>query len=31
MGENVHKEEGAFMKVVDERVRAGCNYRKVCD
>jgi hypothetical protein len=31
VGENVPKEEGAFMKVEDERVREGCNFRKVCD
>jgi hypothetical protein len=29
--ENVPKDEGAFMKVEDERVRADCNFRKVCD
>jgi hypothetical protein len=31
IGENVPKEEGAFQKVEDERVRADCNFRKVCD
>ena len=31
VGENVPKEEEAFQKVEDERVRAGCNFRKVCD
>src|SRR5210317_1303509 len=31
VGENVPKEEGAFQKVEDERVRASCNFRKVCD
>jgi hypothetical protein len=29
--ENVPKEEGAFQKVEDERVKADCNFRKVCD
>jgi CRISPR/Cas system-associated exonuclease Cas4 (RecB family) len=28
---NVPKEEGAFLKIEDERTRAGCNFRKVCD
>ncbi len=31
VGENVPKEEGAFHKVEDKRVKAGCNFRKVCD
>ena len=31
VGENVPKEEEAFQKVEDERVRADCNFRKVCD
>ena len=31
VGENVPKEEEAFMKVKDERVKADCNFRKVCD
>ena len=31
VGENVPKKEGAFLKVEDERVRADCNFRKVCD
>ena len=30
VGENVAKEEDAFQKVKDERVRASCNFRKVC-
>ena len=30
-GENVPKEEDAFQKVEDEKVRADCNFRKVCD
>ena len=30
-GNNVPKEEESFQKVEDERVRAGCNFRKVCD
>jgi hypothetical protein len=29
--ENVPKEEAAFQKVEDEKVRADCNFRKVCD
>jgi len=29
--ENVPKDEEAFQKVEDERVCAGCNFRKVCD
>jgi len=31
VGENVPKEEGAFLRVEDARVRADCNFRKVCD
>ena len=31
VGENVPKEEEAFQKVEDEKVRASCNFRKVCD
>jgi hypothetical protein len=31
VGENVPKEEGAFMKVEDKRVRADCNFQKVCE
>ena len=31
VGENVPKEEEAFQRVEDERVRADCNFRKVCD
>jgi CRISPR/Cas system-associated exonuclease Cas4 (RecB family) len=31
VGENVPKEENAFQKVEDERTRANCNFRKVCD
>jgi len=27
---NVPKEEEAFQKVEDDRIRAGCNFRKVC-
>jgi CRISPR/Cas system-associated exonuclease Cas4 (RecB family) len=30
-GENVPKEEAAFQTVEDERVRADCNFRKVCE
>ena len=29
--ENVPKEEAAFRKVEDDRVKASCNFRKVCD
>jgi len=29
--ENSPKEEEAFQKVEDERMRAGCNFRKVCE
>ena len=29
--DNVPKGEEAFHKVEDERVRADCNFRKVCD
>ena len=29
--ENIPKEEEAFLKIDDERVRADCNFRKVCD
>ena len=28
---NIPKKEGEFKKVQDERVRASCNFRKVCD
>ena len=28
---NVPKGEPAFLKVEDERVRADCNFRRVCD
>ena len=31
VGENVPKEEEAFLKVEDERVRADCSFRKVCN
>jgi len=31
VGENVPKDEDAFLKVEDERVRGSCNFRKVCD
>jgi len=31
VGNNVPKEEGAFQKVEDERIRANCNFMKVCD
>ena len=29
--ENVPKEEEAFQKVEDDRVKADCNFRKVCE
>ena len=28
---NVPKEEGAFQKVEDKKVRERCNFKKVCD
>ena len=31
VGENVAKDEAAFQKVEDERVRADCNFRRVCE
>jgi hypothetical protein len=31
VGENVAKDEDAFLKVEDERVKADCTFRKVCD
>jgi hypothetical protein len=31
VGENVPKEESAFLKMKDEGTRANCNFRKVCD
>ena len=31
VGENMPKEEGAFQKVEDERIRSDCNFRKVCE
>jgi hypothetical protein len=30
VNENVPKDEDAFLKVKDERVRASCNFRNVC-
>jgi len=30
VAENVPKEEDAFQKVEDDRVRSRCNFRKVC-
>ena len=30
VGENVPKVEEDFKKVEDEKVRADCNFRKVC-
>ena len=31
VGENLPKEESAFLKMQDEGNRANCNFRKVCD
>jgi hypothetical protein len=31
VGENVPKDEKSFLKIEDERILAGCNFRKVCD
>jgi hypothetical protein len=31
VGENVPKEESAFLKMKDEGTRANCNFRKVCE
>jgi hypothetical protein len=31
VGNNVPKKEEAFLKVEDEKIRAGCNFKKVCD
>ena len=31
VGENVPKDEEAFQQVEDEKVRAGCNFKKVCE
>jgi len=31
VGENVPKDEEAFQKVKDERVRADYNFQKVCE
>jgi len=31
IGENVPKDEAAFQKVEDDRVKADCNFRKVCE
>ena len=31
VGDNNPKDEDAFQKVEDERIRARCNFRKVCD
>jgi len=30
VGKNAPKEEEAFQKVENERIREGCNFRKVC-
>jgi len=31
VGENVPKDEEAFLKVEDDRIRDRCNFKKVCD
>jgi CRISPR/Cas system-associated exonuclease Cas4 (RecB family) len=31
VNENTPKDEKAFSKIEDERIRAGCNFRKVCN
>jgi CRISPR/Cas system-associated exonuclease Cas4 (RecB family) len=31
VGENTAKDEGAFSKVEDDRIRSSCNFRKVCE
>ncbi len=31
VGENLPKEESAFLKMRDEGTRADCNFRKVCE
>ena len=31
VSENVPKDEEAFQKVEDDRVRIDCNFRKVCE
>ena len=31
VGDNVPKDEEAFQKVEDDRIRDRCNFRKVCD
>jgi len=31
VGENVPKDEDAFQKVENDRVKADCNFRKVCE
>jgi hypothetical protein len=28
--DNVPKDEDAFLKVEDDRIRAGCNFQRVC-
>jgi len=28
--DNVPKDEEAFVKIEDERIRARCNFRKIC-
>jgi len=30
VGDNVPKDEESFLKIEDESIRAGCNFRKVC-
>jgi len=31
VGQNVPKDEDAFQKVEDDRVKVDCNFRKVCE
>ena len=31
VGENIPKDEEDFLKVEDDKIRAGCNFRKVCE
>jgi hypothetical protein len=31
VSENVPREEAAFQKVGDDKIKADCNFRKVCD
>jgi hypothetical protein len=31
VSDNVPKDEEAFQQVEDDKIRADCNFRKVCD